>query len=202
MSDDNKVIVVNRRVQKEDFLRLMMIVEGRANVHSKDLASKLDTTRHALLASKGLSSLDYVKQVAADVEKLNELRDESIEEVCQQAGIGTFVLEDSFAKFVGDEENITPAFVRLFLETFLYHSFKNHAFKKADEGLQLYKSVMTKAIDRLTKDDTFGIFPSVQSYIFCFNMMCEDIASKDHGMTAADFQHMIDANDLTTEESV
>ena len=32
-SDNNKITVLNRRVQKEDFLRIMMIVEGRANVH-------------------------------------------------------------------------------------------------------------------------------------------------------------------------
>lgn len=48
-------------------------------------------------------------------------------------------------------------------------------------------SVMTKAIDRITKHDTLGIFPSVNDYMLCFNCMCEDIARKEHNMTAADF---------------
>lgn len=47
--DDNKILVVNRRLQKEDFLRLMMIIEGRTNVQSAELDGKLATDRLSLL---------------------------------------------------------------------------------------------------------------------------------------------------------
>lgn len=85
----------------------------------------METARLALLAEKSLDSLDYVNQVAADVQQMEELREEAKSEVCQLAGIGTFVIDDSLSEFIGDDDHITPSFVRLFLETFLYHSFKN-----------------------------------------------------------------------------
>jgi len=56
-----------------------------------------------------------------------------------------------------------------------------------EEALKLYKAIMTKAIDRIEKEDTFGLFESVQSYLTCFNTMCQDIACEDHELTAADF---------------
>lgn len=75
-------------------------------------------------------------------------------------------------------------------------------FKSAEESLTIYNDVLTKATDRITKDDTFGLFPSVNNYMICFNCMCEDIAQRDYGLSAADFQHLADCNDLTAKQEV
>jgi hypothetical protein len=97
------------------------------------------------------------------------------------------VFQTSFDEFVGDEDEVNADFVRNYLDCFLSHPIKNGVSMKREEALKIYKAIMTKAIERIAKKDTFGLFESVPSYLTCFNTMCQDIACEDHELTAADF---------------
>ena len=48
-NDDGKLSVVDRKLQKEDFLRAMMIIQGRANVLSYELKQSLGEKRLKML---------------------------------------------------------------------------------------------------------------------------------------------------------
>jgi len=52
--------VRDRKLSKEDFLRIMMIMFNRQEVASKELKDKLAASRIALIKEKGFDSLEYI----------------------------------------------------------------------------------------------------------------------------------------------
>ena len=75
--DDGKLTVINRRLQKEDFLRLMMVFEGRAAIYTQELVQVHEAERKLTIKGKGIDSLEYIKELIADVANLIELRGEA-----------------------------------------------------------------------------------------------------------------------------
>ena len=58
------------------------------------------------------------------------------------------------------------------------------------------KNILSKAVTRITNEDTEGIFTNPVEYLQCFNQLCLDIAREDHSMTEADYQFLMDKYDL------
>ena len=48
-NEDRKLIVTNRKLEKLDFLRVMMIINNRCTVFTQELKAKLDVARTKLL---------------------------------------------------------------------------------------------------------------------------------------------------------
>jgi hypothetical protein len=76
--DDEKLTVINRRLQKEDFLRLMMVFEGRAVIYTLELGQVQGAERKLTVKGKGIDSLEYIKELVADVATLVDLRSEAV----------------------------------------------------------------------------------------------------------------------------
>jgi len=100
---DGKLTVINRKLEMEDFFRLMIIFEGRAVIYTLELSQVHDTERRLTIKSKGIDSLEYIKELIADVANLIELRGEAASEVCSLAKINIAVFQTSFDAFIGDE---------------------------------------------------------------------------------------------------
>ena len=81
--------------------------------------------------------------------------------MCSLANINIAVFQTSFDEFIGDEDNVNAGFVRNYLDCFVYYPIKNGVSMKREDALKLYKEIVTKAIERIEKEDTFGLFESV-----------------------------------------
>ena len=80
-NEDRKLNVVNRKLQKEDFHRVMMIIQCRASVLSFEKRTELEKKRIDLLKEKGIDSLDYIKQLIEDVQAIGAFQTDAIAQV-------------------------------------------------------------------------------------------------------------------------
>ena len=71
----------DRKLSKEDFLRVMMIIFSRQEVASKEQKDRLDESRQALIKAKGFESLDYIKQLVSDTVEVLEVQSNVITEI-------------------------------------------------------------------------------------------------------------------------
>ena len=60
-------------MNKEDFYRVMMIIQGRYEVLSKEIKTKLTASRSELIKAKGIESFDYLTQMIEDTKKYCEI---------------------------------------------------------------------------------------------------------------------------------
>ena len=83
--DDRKLTVISRRLQQEDYQRLMILIEARGSVRASTLKDKLLGERDLVIKGKTFASLDYVQKLIADTAQVAELYDETLQEVCALA---------------------------------------------------------------------------------------------------------------------
>ena len=65
-------------MNKEDFYRVMMIIQGRYEVLAKEIKTKLTASRSELIKAKGIQSLDYLTQMIEDTKKYCEIQGQAI----------------------------------------------------------------------------------------------------------------------------
>lgn len=188
-------------LQKAEFYKLVMIVENRVRTATYAKTATLFKARQELLKkADGFKSAEYLQKLVSDVAELAALRDEPLQEVLQAAKVNEVVMEASWDKHVGDEQLVDTNFVRRNLETYqLYPVSATGEPKEHLRGLEIYTLIMKEAIERLTAEDTLGLFKTISSYIECFDLMCVDLAWANHGMMEADFRFMVSDLDLTEE---
>jgi len=74
-------------LNKDDFLWLCHILENKLNCQKFDEKKRLQSSRIQLINDKGFDHVDYIKQVNADVEHLNELNDKPKLDLLKQAAV-------------------------------------------------------------------------------------------------------------------
>ena len=57
---------------------MMMIIQGRYEVLSKEIKTKLTASRSELIKTKGIESLDYLTQMIEDTKKYCEIQGQAI----------------------------------------------------------------------------------------------------------------------------
>lgn len=97
---------------------------------------------------------------------------------------------------------MTPAYVCKLLDMLLYHPFKNVVFWKEEVALGVLELCLKDATARFAESDTHGLFDNPVEYILCFNTYCVDMAWNDHGLTEADYHHMIDEFNLSQNQTL
>lgn len=175
----------------------MMIMFNRQEVASKELKDKLAASRIALIKGKGFDSLEYIQKLVEDTQQVLEVQSNVISEVIESTKVADWVISESQDHHIGDSDEPTPAFVKNFLELFLFHPFLNSEIKNKADALQILITITKKAVDRFGKADTLGLFSNPVEYMYCFNTMCVDVALEEHKLSEADYQFMIEENDLS-----
>ena len=107
------------------------------------------------------------------------------------------MVTESQDEHIGDCDQPNPAFIKSFLELFLFHPYQSGQIKSKTEALEILVKITKKAVDRFGKSDTMGLFSNPVEYMYCFNTMCIDVAREEHNLSEADFQFMIESNDLS-----
>ena len=188
-NEDGKLFVIQRRLVEQDFFRIMQILNCQQVVATWELRGKLEEVRSALIKEKGIESLDYIKQIVADINMLSDEQADFIEAMCPRLNVGDFVLIESQDHHIGtgEPESINKAYVQKFLDLYLYHPYKNTISKSKEEALEIVKVVQDKASARIAKQDTLGIFDNPVEYLQCYNALCADIAREDFELTEADY---------------
>ena len=95
----------------------------------------------------------------------------------------------------------TPSIQKL-LDLFVYHPFQSNIDKTKEEALEIVDDILSKAVARITKEDTAGLFEQPVEYLQCFNQLCCDIAREGHNLTEADYQFLMDQYDLIQEPAL
>ena len=159
--------------------------------------SQLDASRSVLIGRKGFDSLEYIKQLVADNERVMDLQGDAIEEVTKLVNVADYILESSQDAYIGDmEKNITTASIQKLLDLFVYHPIQSNIDKTQEEAQEIVDDILSKAVARITNQDTEGLFEQPVEYLQCFNQLCCDIARESHNMTEADYQFLMDQYDL------
>ena len=166
-NEDGKLFVIQRRLMEQDFFRIMQILNCQQVVATWELRGKLEEVRSALIKEKGIESLDYIKQIVADINMLSDEQADFIEAMCPRLNVGDFVLIESQDHHIGtgEPESINKAYVQKFLDLYLYHPYKNTISKSKEEALEIVKVVQDKASARIAKEDTLGIFDNPVEYL-------------------------------------
>ena len=134
---------------------------------------RLDDSRSVLIGQKGFDSLEYIQQLVADNEEVMNLQSEAIEEVTKLVNVQDLILENSQDAYIGDmESNVTTVSIQKLLDLFVYHPFKSNIEKTQDEAQEIIDDVLGKAVERITNDDTAGLFGQPVEFLQCFNQMC------------------------------
>ena len=94
------------------------------------------------------------------------------------------------------EKNITTASIQKLLDLFVYHPIQSNIDKTQEEAQEIVDDILSKAVTRITNQDTEGLFEQPVEYLQCFNQLCCDIARESHNMTEADYQFLMDQYDL------
>ena len=94
------------------------------------------------------------------------------------------------------EKNVTTTSIQKLLDLFVYHPFKSSIDKTQEEAQEIVNDILSKAVARITKADTVGLFGQPVEYLQCFNQLCCDVAREGHSMTEADYQFLMDQYDL------
>ena len=179
-NEDRKLDVRDRKLSEEDFLRFMLILQGRQAVMTQELKKTKDDARLALLKKDGVDSIEYLKQLIADVREVCGVQADAIQEVCDLLKVANWVVEESQDVHVGNSDNVTGLYVRKFLDLFLFNPYSNSVEKSATEAAQIHADVMTKASERIGKPDTLGLFETPEEFLYCYNALCVDIARSAH----------------------
>ena len=121
--------------------------------------SQLDASRSVLIGRKGFDSLEYIKQLVADNERVMDLQGDAIEEVTKLVNVLDYILENSQDAYIGDmEKNVTTTSIQKLLDLFVYHPFKSNINKTQEEAQEIVNDILSKAVARITKADTVGLF--------------------------------------------
>ena len=112
-NEDGKLFVIQRRLMEQDFFRIMQILNCQQVVATWELRGKLEEVRSALIKEKGIESLDYIKQIVADINMLSDEQADFIEAMCPRLNVGDFVLIESQDHHIGtgEPETINKAYV-------------------------------------------------------------------------------------------
>ena len=133
-NEDSKLAVVNKKLGKEDFLRTMMIIQNRMYVLTQEVNTACIAARSDLIKEKGIDSLDYIKRVIEDCQKLGNLSSDAISEVLALIKVGDWVIMDSQDEHIGSPDNVNTAYVRKFLELFLFYPYRALHNKTLEEA--------------------------------------------------------------------
>lgn len=97
------MVVRRQRLDQDDFLQLLMILENRVKVFLDEEKKILYKKRSQIASNQGYKSSAYIDQLVSDVEGLMSLRDYPTDEIVEAAKIKSTVLECSFEHHIADE---------------------------------------------------------------------------------------------------
>lgn len=140
-----------------------------------------------------------MKQLTDDCKTLGNIAGDAIAEILALIKVGDWVVMNSQDEHIGSPDNVNAAYVRRFLELYLFYPYRATQNKTLEEAEQILQAVMSKAESRIGKSDTLGLFETPEEYMWCVNALCVDIARIDHSLQEADFQYMIEEHDLTSK---
>ena len=86
---------IEGRLAENDLFRIMQILNCREVVLSMEKKIELDNRRRKIIHDKGFDSYDYILQLVADTKVITGLQKDAIEEVTNQVGILSDILESS-----------------------------------------------------------------------------------------------------------
>ena len=107
--------------------------------------SQLDASRSVLIGRNGFDSLEYIKQLVADNERVMDLQGDAIEEVTKKVNVLDYILENSQDAYIGDmEKNVTTTSIQKLLDLFVYHPFKSNIDKTQEEAQEIVNDILSK----------------------------------------------------------
>ena len=201
-TEGNTLRAQNGVLEKEDFLILVNIIENRIKVFLSEEKANNQKKREAIIAERGLDSLEYFERLLQDVDQLSELEQMKLAEVIKLANVSLNCIEASFEDHCGDENNIQASFVKNHIEILNFYPFKNEkSSANKEEALAKYLKPMNAVMDRFAKEDTLGRVTSVLSFIKCLDQAAVDVAAQD-GLSEADYRALVHDHDLLEDPSV
>lgn len=165
---------------------------------SQDLKKQLETERSQVIKDKGFDSSEYFQKLKEDADSVSEAQGDAFQEVFDKLKIAQWVVENSQDEYIGISSKVDDKYVHNFLETFLYHPYKNSVKKEVEDALVIALDVVEKACARIENPDTDGSFESPEDLMICFNQLCLDYAREGHNLSEADYLYMVDDHGLYT----